>query len=124
MNRPNHFEIYTGDPESVQPFYKDVFGWKFQKFESGPIEYWLVTTGDDNEPGINGGLTRPREGQSAGTLNTIAVPSLDQTIKKIERCGGKICVPKMAIAKIGWLAYAEDPARNVFGVMEPDEKAK
>ena len=78
MNRITHFEIYTDDPKAVQPFYQDVFGWKFQKFEGGPIEYWLVTTGDDKEPGINGGITRPREGQSSGTLNTIAVASLDQ----------------------------------------------
>src|SRR5580704_13029575 len=84
MNRVTHFEIYTDDPEAVQPFYQNVFGWKFQKFEGGPIEYWLVTTGDDEEPGINGGVTRPREGQSPGTLNTIAVSSLDQTIRKIE----------------------------------------
>jgi len=124
MNRVNHFEIYTDDPEAVQPFYKDVFGWKFKKFEEGPIEYWLVTTGEDKDPGINGGMTRPREGQSPGTLNTIAVGSLDQTMKKIEQHGGKICVPKMAIPKIGWLAYAEDPQGNIFGILEPDEKAK
>src|SRR5256886_8117372 len=64
MNRVTHFEIYTENPEAVQPFYRDVFGWKFQKFEGGPIENWLVTTGDDNEPGINGGITCPREGRS------------------------------------------------------------
>ena len=103
MNRVTHFEIYTDDPEAVQPFYQDVFGWKFNKFEGGPIEYWLVTTGDDKDPGINGGITRPREGQSPGTLNTIAVESLDGTIEMIEKRGGKICVPKMAIPKIGWL---------------------
>jgi uncharacterized protein len=123
MNRVTHFEIYTANPEAVQPFYRDIFGWKFNKFE-GPLEYWLVTTGDDKDPGINGGLTRPREGQSPGTLNTIAVSSLDQTAEKIEQFGGKICVPKMAIPKIGWLAYAEDPAGNVFGIIEPDTKAK
>ncbi len=123
MPRVTHFEIYTADPEAVQPFYRDVFGWKFEKFE-GPFEYWLITTGPDNEPGINGGLTRPREGQSPGTLNTIAVSSFEQTIKKIEQRGGKICVPKMAIPKIGWLAYAEDPAGNVFGIIEPDVEAK
>lgn len=82
MNRVTHFEIYTEDPEAVQPFYQDVFGWKFNKFEGGPIEYWLVTTGDDKNLGINGGITRPREGQSSGTLNTIAVESLDRTMKK------------------------------------------
>ena len=124
MNRITHFEIYTEDPEAVRPFYQDVFSWKFQKFEGGPIEYWLITTGDDKDPGINGGMTRPRQGQSAGTLNTIAVSSLDQTIKKVEQRGGKICVPKMAIPKVGWLAYTEDTAGNVFGLIEPDAGAK
>ena len=39
MQRVIHFEIYTRDPEAVCPFYQDVFGWKFKKFEGGPIEY-------------------------------------------------------------------------------------
>lgn len=124
MGRVNHFEIYTDDPEAVQPFYRDVLGWKFQKFEGGPMEYWLIATGPDNEPGINGGLTRPRKGQDPGTINTVAVQSLDQTIKKIEQRGGKICVQKMEIPKVGWLAYAEDPSGNVFGIIEPHKKAK
>ena len=124
MPRVNHFEIYTANPQAVQPFYHDVFGWKFEKFEGGPLEYWLITTGPDSEPGINGGLTRPREGQSPGTINTVAVESLDQTVKKIEQRGGKICVPIMAIPKVGWLAYAEDPAGNVFGIIEPNTNAK
>jgi uncharacterized protein len=123
MNRVTHFEIYTDDPGAVQPFYRDVFGWKFSKFEGGPIEYWTITTGDDKDPGINGGITRPQEGQSPGTLNTVAVESLAQTIKKIEQGGGKICVPKMAIPKVGRLAYAEDPAGNVFGIIEPNANA-
>ncbi|HXP35979.1 MAG TPA: VOC family protein [Chthoniobacterales bacterium] len=124
LNRVVHFEIYTDDPDAVRPFYQDVFGWKFEKFSGGPVEYWLVTTGDDKEPGINGGLARPREGQSSGTLNTVAVSSLDQAIKKVERAGGNICVPKMAISGVGWLAYAQDPARNVFGILEPVTDAK
>lgn len=124
MNRVVHFEIYTDDPKTVQPFYQDVFGWRFQKFEGGPMEYWLVATGDDKQPGINGGLMRSREGQNPGTLNTIGVSSLDASIKKIEQSGGKICVPKMAIPNVGWLAYAADPAGNVFGIIEPDTDAK
>ncbi|MEY2439102.1 MAG: uncharacterized protein QOI34_487 [Verrucomicrobiota bacterium] len=123
MPRVTHFEIYTDDPEAVQPFYQDLFGWTFTKF-NGPVEYWLVTTGAEKEPGINGGITRPREGQSSGTLNTVAVQSLDQTMKKIESLGGSICVPKMAIPHVGWLAYVQDPAGNAFGIIEPDTSAK
>jgi uncharacterized protein len=91
---------------------------------TGPQEYWLVTTGGEGELGINGGMMRPRPGQSAGTINTIGVPSLDQFIKKIEQQGATICVPKMAIPGVGWLAYAQDPTGNVFGVLEPDTNAK
>jgi len=123
MPRVIHFEMYTDDPERGRKFYQDVFGWQFNKW-TGPQEYWLVTTGEEGEPGINGGIMRPRPGQSPGTINTIGVPSLDQVIKKIEHQGGTICVPKMAIPGVGWLAYAEDLTGNVFGVLEPDTKAK
>jgi hypothetical protein len=57
-------------------------------------------------------------------LNTIGVSSLDESIKKIKQNSGRICVPKMAIPDVGWLAYAEDPAGNVFGIIEPDTDAK
>src|SRR5260370_41124269 len=110
MQRVIHFEIYTRDPEAVCPFYQAVFGWKFKKFEEGPIEYWLVTTGDDKEPGINGGLARPREGQRPGTLNTIAVAALGQSIRKLEEHRGKICVTEMGIPVAGWFGSAQAPA--------------
>jgi len=30
----------------------------------------------------------------------------------------------MAIPGVGWLAYAQDPVGNVFGILEPDTNAK
>ena len=124
MNRVTHFEIYTDDPEAVQPFYQDVFGWKFNKFESGPIEYWLVTTGDDKDPGINGGITRPREGQSPGTLNTIAVKSLDRTIKKDRAARWKNLRSENGYPEGRLACLRGNPAGNVLGIIEPDTNAK
>jgi len=43
---------------------------------------------------------------------------------KLEQHGGKICEPKLAIPKVGWPAYAADPAGNVFGIIEPNTEAK
>jgi uncharacterized protein len=60
MPRVVHFEIHAVDPERAISFYKKMFSWTFQKWE-GPMPYWLITTGNDNEPGINGGLL-PRQG--------------------------------------------------------------
>jgi len=122
MPRPIHFEIPADDPERARRFYGDVFGWKFQKWD-GPMPYWLVTTGENGEPGIDGGLT-PRQQPGATTVNTVGVASLDDTIRKIEGGGGKTVVPRMAIPGVGWLAYCVDPEGNTFGVMQADEKAK
>ncbi|WP_244432547.1 VOC family protein [Desulfocurvibacter africanus] len=48
-----HFEIPARDPERANAFYSGVFGWDVRKWE-GPEDYWLLTTGPDEEPGING----------------------------------------------------------------------
>ena len=123
MPRVVHFEMYADDPEKIRDFYQDVFDWQIKKWD-GPQEYWTVTTGADGERGINGGLVRRPPELHARTINTIAVSSLDEYIGKIEQRGGKISVPKMAIQGIGWLAFAQDPEGNMFGILEPDENAK
>lgn len=122
MPRPIHFEIPADDPERAAKFYRDVFGWQFKKWD-GPMPYWLVETGKDGEPGIDGGLlARPHPG--ATTVNTIGVARLDASLAAIEARGGKTAVPKMAVPGVGWLAYCVDTEGNTFGVLEADADAK
>jgi uncharacterized protein len=52
-----HFEFPADGPEQVTEFYKKTLDWKIQKWE-GPVDYWLISTGEDSEPGINGGIAR------------------------------------------------------------------
>ena len=119
MPRVVHFEIPTTDPQKVMTFYSETFGWTFQKWD-GPQEYWLITTGQDGQPGINGGLM-----QRPGTVvNTIDVADLDATLATVTSKGGKICMPKFAIAGVGHVAYCEDPVGNMFGVMQADASAR
>ena len=100
MPRVIHFEIVADKPERAMKFYKEVFGWEFNKW-NGPQDYWLVKTGEDSQPGINGGLTPKMNQQgndtSSRVTNTIDVPSIDDFSKKIEDKGGKVIQPKMAI---------------------------
>ncbi len=121
MSRIVHFEIPADNPEGLIKFYGKVFGWQFQKFE-GPMEYWLVTTGPDSTPGINGGLLRRQAG--ATTVNTVGVPSVDAAVSSITASGGKNVVPKMAIPTVGYVAYCLDPDGNMFGVYQHDPSAK
>lgn len=122
MPRVIHFEIPTDDPERAAKFYRNVFGWEIQKWD-GPVEYWLVTTGDEDQPGINGGLMRRPAGERASAVNTIDVTSVDDFIIRIESAGGAVIVPKMPIPGVGWLAYCRDLDGNAFGIMQSDPAA-
>ena len=120
MPRVSHFDIPADDPQRAQEFYKQVFDWKFEKWD-GPMEYWMAVTGTE-EPGINGGLSKRMPGQM-GMTNTIGVPSVDEYSKKITDKGGQLIVPKMPIPKVGWFAQCMDTEGNMFGIIEMDETA-
>ena len=57
MSRVIHFEIHAESPERAITFYKSFLPWEFTKWP-GPTDYWLVKTGSDDQPGINGGLMK------------------------------------------------------------------
>jgi uncharacterized protein len=118
MPRVVHFELAVDDAERAAAFYRNVFGWKVDKWE-GPMDYWLITTGNSDERGIDGAFTQRSEGFK-NTVNTIDVQALDEHLAQIEAQGGKILMPKSPVPGIGWLAYAEDTEGNVFGMMQMD----
>lgn len=122
MPRPIHFEIPCDNPDRVIAFYKDVFGWTVQKWD-GPMPYWLVTTGPEGEPGINGGIMMKQHPQQP-CVNTVGVENVDAAVATVTAKGGEIAVPKMAIPGVGWLAYGKDPEGNIFGMMQNDPSAK
>ena len=127
MNRPVHFEIHADDPERAIAFYEGVFGWKFERW--GEVPYWLITTGDDATPGINGGLV-PRQGPApadhapvSSFVNTVDVADLDSVLAAVTGAAGTIALDKHAVPGVGWLAYFRDPEGNLFGVMQSDTGA-
>jgi uncharacterized protein len=122
MSKVVHFELPAEDPQRAVAFYEKVFGWSITKWE-GPFDYWLVTTGSDDEPGINGAIT-PRMMPEQVTTDTISVESVDDSLKKIVEAGGTISQPKQAVPGIGYIAYCTDTEGNLFGVIQPDMSAK
>ena len=121
MNRFTHFELATDDLEKTAAFYREVFGWQIQKWE-GPVEYWMVSTGDESTPGINGGLMKT-DGQFRGTVNTIEVEDIDAAIAKVLAHGGVITMEKGTIPGVGYLAYFRDNAGIMVGLHQADPKA-
>jgi predicted enzyme related to lactoylglutathione lyase len=125
MSRVVHFEIYAENPQRAIAFYSQLFGWQFTQW--GEMDYWMVTTGPDDQSGINGGLAprrSPIDGEGViAFVCTVDVPDVDACAESILAAGGTIAHPKMPIPTIGWLAYGKDTEGNIFGVMTPDPQA-
>ena len=122
MARIVHFDMTAENVERAIHFYESVCDWKFTKWE-GPMEYWLISTGPEDEPGIDGGLSK-RESPETHMVNTIEVKSIDQTLENIVKAGGKIVQPKGPIPGVGYFAQCTDTEGTLFGVMEGDSDAK
>jgi len=127
MPRVIHFEIHAENPERAIRFYESVLGWTFKKWD-GPQDYWMITTGPQEQPGINGGMIR-RMGTASGDaviayVCTVDVPSVDQYTQKAIDAGGQVVVPKMAIPGVGWLVYCKDTEGNIFGIIQMDRAVK
>ena len=114
MNRFTHFELATDDLEKTATFYREVFGWGIYKWE-GPVDYWLVDTGDASTPGINGGLMQAG-GDFKGTINTIEVDDIDAAIARVKANGGEMIMDKDTIPGVGYQAYFRDNVGIIVGL--------
>jgi predicted enzyme related to lactoylglutathione lyase len=116
MNRPVHFEIMGENPEALAAFYRDLLDWEIVAW-NGPQAYWLVTTGPEGSPGINGAIMHRHFPQAV--INTVEVESLDEMLRKVAAAGGKIVNGPNQIPGIGTHAYCADPQGNLFGLLQP-----
>ncbi len=122
MSRVVHFELPSSDLTTSRKFYENVFGWKLTRWE-GPMDYWLISTGAQDTPGIDGGLGGAAN-ELKGTVNTVDVANLDETIQKVLANGGQVIMPREEIPGVGWLAYVREPGGAVLGVIQsfPDAR--
>ena len=122
MPRISYLDFSADDIERAVNFYTKVFGWQINKWD-GPLEYWEIKTGETNELGIDGGLSK-RERIGQWTTPFINVSSVDQYVDKIESGSGKIFQPKTAISKIGYIMLFKDTESNTIGLFEENKEAK
>ncbi len=131
MARVVHFEIQADDVERAKAFYHLVFGWTFEDW-SGVTgsTYWGISTGPAEEPGIDGGLLgrpapppAPEQGTNAFVC-TMQVEDFDATEAAILEAGGRVALPKYALAGMAWQGYYLDTEGNTFGIHQPDPEAR
>ncbi|OLE30813.1 MAG: glyoxalase [Actinobacteria bacterium 13_1_20CM_3_71_11] len=117
-----HFEIPADDVARAQAFYREAFGW--QVTEVPGMNYTLVSTTETDESGavttpgaINGGLMA-RQGPITAPVITIETEDIDATLRVVEKLGGAVSLPRVAVGEMGFAAYFTDTEGNVVGLWE------
>ncbi len=116
------FEVPADNVDRAKRFYGELFGWKIEKFP-GPTEYWHIDTGGGDDTPDGGLLKRQNPGQQ-GITNYIGVASVDPFVAKVQKLGGKVCMPKTAVPQMGYFAICQDTENNTFALWEMNKDAK
>ena len=116
-----HFEIYAEEPATLAGFYRQLFGWRFERTPG--MDYWRIETGAVPERGLVGGLTyRPIAG-ARSWVHYVHVASLTDAVTEAERLGAVVLRPKTAVPKTAWYAVLADPEGNIFAIYQQDSAA-
>ena len=96
-----------------------MFGWRFEPW--GPPGFFLIFTGDDAHPGIQGALQGRAEPAAAGGMNrfecTIAVEDLAAVAAAVTANGGEVIMDPFTIPTVGTLIQFRDTEGNIANAM-------
>jgi predicted enzyme related to lactoylglutathione lyase len=107
-------DLETRDPETAQPFYRDLFGFEFERVEQAPIPYWNIAL---NGRG-NGGMAvlgdempdvPPHWSQYFG------VDDIEAACATARQAGGRVIVEPTSVPT-GRFAILQDPQGATFSV--------
>lgn len=122
MDSVVHFELPATNPKKLQKFYTSVFGWKMNDMPK--LKYTIVQSAESDKQGtpkkagaINGGMYKRSKKTEPITI-VLQVKSIDETLKKIVKAGGKVAVKKMPIPGMGAFARFKDNDGNLVGLFE------
>jgi predicted enzyme related to lactoylglutathione lyase len=114
------FSIHADDIDRARQFYEGVFQWSFEPW--GPPGFYLIHTGDSQNPGIMGALQKRREPLTGTGMRgfecSISVDDIDETIRAVQARGGSIAMAKFHIPTVGTGCYFHDPEGNLAGAMQ------
>ncbi|MBA3811385.1 MAG: VOC family protein [Caulobacteraceae bacterium] len=116
------FAIHADDVDRARAFYEAVFGWEFEPW--GPPGFYLIHTGDEASPGVQGLLHKRSAPRATGGLNgfepTFSVEDVDVIAAAVETNGGTLTMPKSVIPTVGALIRFLDTEGNDVGAMRYD----
>jgi predicted enzyme related to lactoylglutathione lyase len=112
------FEIYVQDVPRAVRFYETVFATKLDRLPAGDLEMWVFPQAM-GAAGAAGTLVKAPQGVVSGGNSTLVYFGSDDCAVeagRVEAAGGKLYRDKTSIGPYGFIALAQDPDGNMFGI--------
>ncbi len=113
-----HFEIIGKDPERLQRYYADLFGWQIDT--NNPANYGIVAReGNLNADGvgIGGGIGAGPEGYGGHVTFYVEVPDVEAALARAESLGGSRMMGPETVFEGTEIGLFTDPDGHVVGVV-------
>jgi uncharacterized protein len=105
-----HFEVAGKDPDKLQGFFGDLFGWQIDA--NNPMKYGMVNLSRD----VGGGIGPAPEGQPGHAMFYVAVDDVEGALQKAESLGGQRVFGPMDVPDGPTIGHFADPEGNVVGL--------
>ena len=93
------------DPAKATQFYGELFGWEYETFKPGEMDYEMIKANGQT----HGGFGSPPGNPPPMWIGHVLVTDVDETILRAEGAGGKIVVDPMDIPDVGRMVVIADP---------------
>ena len=114
-----HFEVVGKDCAKLQGYYSELFGWDMTA--DNPYNYGVVSREENlgrTGVGIGGGVGQGPEGYAGHVTIYVAVPDVEEALKKAESLGGKrVMGPEEIMGEIV-MGQFTDPEGHLVGVVQ------
>jgi predicted enzyme related to lactoylglutathione lyase len=114
-------ELMTTDTKGAEAFYKNVVGWTAEPSPNSPMPYTQFKR--SGGPGVAGLMERPAGMNMPPFWSMyIAVPDLDEAVKKVKQLGGSELSGVIVVPTIGRMQMLKDPQGAAFYVIQPEPR--
>lgn len=118
-NAVNWFEIPATNLARAQRFYEAVLGTTLKRETMGSEQMAIFPSeGEAAAAGcVNVGSEGVAPSRSGTRVYLDASPSIDDALARVERAGGRVATPKVALPPgMGFFAHVEDSEGNIVGL--------
>jgi len=107
----------SSDRKAAKSFYTKLLGWSIDVWKPGEMDYPMISANGQTHGGFNS--IDPAQGIPSHWLGHVLVESVDETVARAERLGGRVLMGPIDMPEVGRFAIIADPQGAVLSAYQP-----